>query len=66
MKKRSKLFIVPAFIIYTVLMIIPIIGAFGLSFTDWNGISADYDFVGIQNYLSCCRMHVWGMRWRSR
>ena len=52
MKKRSKLFIVPAFIIYTVLMIIPIIGAFGLSFTDWNGISADYDFVGIQNYLS--------------
>src|SRR5699024_11400523 len=30
----------------------PIIGAFGLSFTDWNGISADYDFVGIQNYLS--------------
>lgn len=52
MKKRSKLFTVPAFIIYTVLMIIPIIGAFGLSFTDWNGISADYDFVGIQNYLS--------------
>lgn len=52
MKKRSKLFIVPAFIIYTVLMIIPIIGAFGLSFTDWNGISADYDFVGFQNYLS--------------
>ena len=52
MKKRSKLFIAPAFIIYTVLMIIPIIGAFGLSFTDWNGISADYDFVGIQNYLS--------------
>lgn len=52
MKKRSKLFIAPAFIIYTVLIIIPIIGAFGLSFTDWNGISADYDFVGIQNYLS--------------
>lgn len=52
MKKRSKLFIVPVFIIYTVLMIIPIIGAFGLSFTDWNGISADYDFVGFQNYLS--------------
>ena len=52
MKNRTKLFIVPAFIIDTVLMIIPIIGAFGLSFTDWNGISADYDFVGIQNYLS--------------
>lgn len=52
MKKRSKLFFTPAFIIYTVLMIIPIIGAFALSFTDWNGISASYSFKGIQNYVA--------------
>lgn len=52
MKKRSKFFIVPAFVIYTLLMIIPILGAFGLSFTSWNGISADYNFVGIKNYIS--------------
>lgn len=52
MKKRSKLFLAPAFLIYTVLMIIPILGAFGLSFTSWNGISADYNFVGLKNYIA--------------
>lgn len=52
MRKRSKLFIIPAFLIYTFLMIIPILGAFGLSFTDWNGISDSYHFVGLKNYSS--------------
>lgn len=51
-RKRSKLFIIPAFLIYTFLMIIPILGAFGLSFTDWNGISDSYHFVGLKNYSS--------------
>lgn len=51
MRKKSKLFFIPAFLIYTALMIIPIIGAFYLSFTDWNGISAKYSFVGLGNYL---------------
>lgn len=51
MKKRSKLFFAPAFLIYTVLMIIPILGAFGLSFTNWNGISTDYNFIGLKNYI---------------
>lgn len=51
MKKKSILFTVPAFLIYTVLMIIPIAGAFLLSFTDWNGISAAYNTVGFKNYV---------------
>jgi len=50
--KRSKIFILPALLIYTVLLIMPIIGAFGISFTNWNGISPNFKFVGIQNYLS--------------
>ncbi|MCR5790969.1 MAG: sugar ABC transporter permease [Lachnospiraceae bacterium] len=33
-------------------MIIPIIGAFALSFTNWNGISRDYQFSGIKNYTA--------------
>lgn len=49
--KRSKLFLLPAFLVYTLLMIIPILGAFYLSFTDWNGISATYHITGIKNYL---------------
>ena len=51
MRKKSKLFIFPAFIIYTMLMIFPIVGAFGLSFTDWNGISSGYHLVGLRNYI---------------
>ena len=51
MKKKSILFTIPAFLLYTVLMIVPIIGAFLLSFTDWNGISASYNITGAKNYL---------------
>lgn len=51
MKKKSILFTIPAFLIYTVLMIVPIIGAFLLNFTDWNGISASYNITGAKNYL---------------
>ena len=51
MRKKSILFVLPAFVIYTFLMIIPIIGAFYLSLTDWNGISQAYHVVGITNYI---------------
>ncbi|MDC7287577.1 sugar ABC transporter permease [Blautia schinkii] len=52
MKKKSILFVVPAILIYTVLLIMPIIGAFFLSLTDWNGISQQFHFVGLKNYAS--------------
>lgn len=32
-------FAAPAFFIYTLLLVVPIIIAFGLSFVNWNGIS---------------------------
>lgn len=51
MRKRSKLFLLPAFLIYTILMIIPILGAFYLSVTDWNGISPSFQIVGLKNYV---------------
>ncbi len=50
MKKKSKLFVLPAFVLYTALMILPIAGAFYLSLTNWNGIAAGYHFIGLQNY----------------
>ena len=52
MKKRSILFALPAFLIYTILMILPILGAFYLSITDWNGITPSYNIVGLKNYFS--------------
>ncbi|WP_394917067.1 carbohydrate ABC transporter permease [uncultured Robinsoniella sp.] len=52
MRKKSKIFLLPAFLIYVLLMIIPIIGAFYLSFTDWNGISQNFNLVGFKNYIN--------------
>lgn len=42
-------FAVPAFVIYTLLLVVPIIMAFGLSFVSWNGIG-EMKFVALQNY----------------
>lgn len=51
MKKRSILFALPAFIVYTALLIVPIIMAFILSFTSWNGFSASpIHFIGLRNF----------------
>ena len=46
------LFMVPALVIFAVFVIIPIIFAVIVSFTDWNGISppADANLVGLANY----------------
>lgn len=42
-------FAIPAFLIYTVLLVVPILMAFGLSFFSWNGIG-EMTFVGFKNY----------------
>lgn len=49
--KVSFLFAVPAFIIYTALLVIPIFMAFGISFFKWNGFT-EMSFVGIENYVN--------------
>ena len=46
------LFLVPAFIVYTVLIMWPLVQAFGLSFTDWKGYTMEgLNFVGLKNYI---------------
>jgi len=45
-------FILPAFLVYTVLIMYPLVQAVGLSFTDWKGVSFEnLNFVGFQNYI---------------
>lgn len=45
------MFIIPAFIVYTVLTIYPLIQTLGLSFTNWDGYSMDnLKFIGLENY----------------
>lgn len=52
MRRTVILFLLPAFVIYTLFQIIPLIAAAYFSFVEWNGIGgAALDFVGIQNYI---------------
>lgn len=45
------LFIVPALVIYMIVTVIPTLETIGYSFTNFNGLSTDFDFVGLHNYL---------------
>ncbi|MDY2997471.1 MAG: sugar ABC transporter permease [Faecalimonas sp.] len=56
MKKNriSFAFAAPAFIIYTGLLIIPIIMAFYFSMFKWNGFN-EMEFIGIKNYIDVFR-----------
>lgn len=46
------LFTVPATILYCAFFIYPIIIGIMYSFTDWNGLTKDYEFIGWKNYIS--------------
>jgi ABC-type sugar transport system permease subunit len=51
MIKRPIAFLMPAFILYTMLMIVPILAALALSLTNWNGIAVSgMQFVGLKNF----------------
>lgn len=43
-------FVVPALVVYLLMVIAPSLQTLQLSFTDWDGISSDYDYIGAQNY----------------
>lgn len=49
------LFVTPAFVIYTILTIIPLGFTIYYSFTNFNGLSPNYSFVGLENYLRSFR-----------
>ena len=56
MKLKKELpylgFILPAFIVYTLFVMYPLLQAVGLSLTDWKGVSIEnLHFVGLQNYI---------------
>ncbi len=44
-------FLLPALIIYAVFALYPIVNALILSFYDWDGISENRNFVGLNNYV---------------
>jgi len=44
------LMLLPALLIYIVFFLIPVIGSFGYSVTNFNGINMNYKFVGLRNF----------------
>lgn len=40
----------PAFLVFLAMFVIPMFLAFVLSFTDWNGYSLNFTFIGLENY----------------
>ena len=54
------LFVAPATLIYFVFFIIPILWGIYYSFTNYNGISPKYDFVGLHNYITMFTNHRFG------
>ncbi len=49
-------FIIPSAILCAVFMIYPMIEVIRYSFTDWNGMSPDYDYVGLLNYQNISKI----------
>lgn len=46
----SKLMILPVTILYGLFFVYPLCKGVGMSFTNWNGISAP-EFIGFQNFI---------------
>jgi raffinose/stachyose/melibiose transport system permease protein len=46
----NYLFILPIFILFSIFIVYPIIYNISISFYDWNGISIEKEFIGIDNY----------------
>ena len=57
-KKNAKdnlqviIFVLPFLTVFTVFFLYPFLKGIVLSFTDWNGISRQYNFVFLKNYIS--------------
>lgn len=48
--KVAFMFIAPAFILFTLFVIVPTVSSVYYSFTSWDGISSDIQFIGLANY----------------
>lgn len=49
--KTDLVFIGPVLVLYTALFIFPFLDGLRISMTSWNGVSSDFTFVGLKNYI---------------
>ncbi|RIW31891.1 sugar ABC transporter permease [Bacillus salacetis] len=46
------MFVLPGLILYSIFFIYPTLSALFYSFTDWDGLTPQYNFVGVDNYIN--------------
>lgn len=51
-KKNVDLMYIPALILFIIFVLYPFLEGIRISFTDWNGYSQKYNYIGFKNYLS--------------
>jgi ABC-type sugar transport system permease subunit len=56
------LFIWPALLLYLLFSVYPILRTIQISFTDWNGLSSSYHYIGLTNYVTAFHDGIW---WQS-
>jgi ABC-type sugar transport system permease subunit len=56
------LFIWPALLLYLLFSVYPILRTVQISFTDWNGLSSSYHYIGLTNYVTAFHDGIW---WQS-
>ncbi|WP_069999353.1 carbohydrate ABC transporter permease [Cellulosilyticum sp. I15G10I2] len=47
----TALFLLPALLIYSIFRLFPAVSSLLYGFTDWNGLSKTFNFVGFKNYI---------------
>ena len=52
MNRQYFLLIVPGMVIFTIGVILPLLLALRYSFTSWDGMTVEKEFVGISNYIN--------------
>ncbi len=58
------MFALPGVLIFLLVVILPFLYGFYLTFTDWNGVSATKNFVGLSNYISTVKdVEFWHSMW---
>jgi raffinose/stachyose/melibiose transport system permease protein len=50
--KLLYLFILPGLILYSIFFILPTLSALFYSITNWDGLTPEYDFIGLENYVN--------------
>ena len=51
-KRPYFILILPAFIFFTIGMVIPLLMGIADSFTNWDGLSTEKEFIGLDNYAA--------------